>query len=657
MPSWGVAGTMGTIPDVSVIIAVYNGMPYIRETLDSLLRQTIGLARMQVLIVDDGSTDETPAFIDGLAAIHPSIEVIHQPNSGGPAGPRNRAIDSARGRFMFFLDADDYLSDDALEAMVGMADANGTDVVLARIKGLGGRPTPRTMFTRTLPRTDVFSSSVYWTLNPMKLFRTELVRRLDLRFPIDLPWGEDQPFVASAYLKGDGISVLADKDHVFWRNRDDRSNITIRAVALADRMPVADRMFDFVAGIVPPGPDRDRLLGRHFHIELMSAFSGYRTEPDPEVRAAAFRRFREIIDSHFNESIQSALPPADRVSIRLVSEGRQAEFAEYLEVLAHAGPPSVCVEGQRVFLGLPWFRETGRDLPDDLFDIGGQLRAECRVESLTTTGGGVRLSAACRLGLLTDRVSDVGLVVRPRAGGDEIVLPLAHRIELEETRPFVRVEDSLTADRLLGRLETGGYTLHVRISSGGVSRERRLSECAASQQAARFVRRSAEDGSVMSGLLTASSQGALSLRAIDGFAADVLLTDTPAGPRIEVASLPRDAGGRPPGPLRLVGGGRERELPLADVKDRGPDHVMCFDARGLAGGTYSMRIALPDSEGTRPLVAIRATQAVGAPGRGGCLRIDGSAIKVTPEWRLRAARAVRPLRRWFKRISRTSPAG
>ena len=55
---------MDRVSEVSVIVPVFNGMPHIERTIESLLGQTVGFERLQVLIVDDGSTDDTPAFID-----------------------------------------------------------------------------------------------------------------------------------------------------------------------------------------------------------------------------------------------------------------------------------------------------------------------------------------------------------------------------------------------------------------------------------------------------------------------------------------------------------------------------------------------------------------------------------------------------------------
>ena len=79
-------------PVVSVIIPVYNTMPYLTACLDSLVDQSIGLDRLQIITVDDGSTDGSSEVLDQYAVRHPgSFVVIHQANSGSPAGPCNRS--------------------------------------------------------------------------------------------------------------------------------------------------------------------------------------------------------------------------------------------------------------------------------------------------------------------------------------------------------------------------------------------------------------------------------------------------------------------------------------------------------------------------------------------------------------------------------------
>jgi glycosyltransferase involved in cell wall biosynthesis len=504
---------MGPEPDVSVIVTTHNGVAYIERALDSLVRQTIGLDRMQVIVIDDGSTDETPEIVDRFAAEHAAFEVVHQQNAGGPAQPRNLALEKVRGRYVFCLDHDDYLADDALETMVGVADANGTDVVVPRIRSLGGRNTPRLMFSRTIARTDVFHCSAYWVLNPMKLLRMSMVRSVGMRFDLDMPWGEDQTFIAPALLKADGISILADRDYVFWIYRQDRSNITTSVVSLAARMPVVDHMLDYVADNVPPGADRDRLMRRHFIVEVLtSAFEGYRTESDRSAREAAFARFRELAQAYYTERIDSSFPANGRVLMRLVLEDRLEEFGEYLDVLKQAGKPGVLVEGHGVFLALPWFREQGRDLPDPLFDIAESLRLECRTEPLVVEGTAVRIEAIGRLGALTDRVTEVSLVARSRSRGIEIAIPLSHAVDLDEERAAIAIEDTVDAGRLLARLPEGTYELLMRAAAGPTARDRRLNECAPPPAEARVLRTAAHFGAPKSGELITTGAGNLSLR-------------------------------------------------------------------------------------------------------------------------------------------------
>ncbi len=503
---------MGRSPDVSVIIPAYNAAPYLERSVGSVVAQTLGLARMQVIIVDDGSTDTTPAMLDRMADEYPAIEVIHQANSGGPATPRNVALERVRGRYVFFLDQDDYLSPDALGAMVRCADENGTDIVVARMKGVGGRVTPRPMFARTIPSTDLFSTpSLYRLLNPIKLFRTELVRSLGVLFRPDFQIGEDLPFVATAYLKANGISILADKDYIFWVNREDDSNITRSARALAERLPAAIFMIDLVARNVPAGPQRDVLMTRHFHIELLHyAFVSWGWEPDPAAREAAFAQFRDVVDAYYDDRIEAALPPRGRVLVRLVAENRPDRFAAYLAALEAAEDPApTIVEGEHVFLALPWFRDPAQGLPDDLFDIAPGLAAYCRLQPLNIGPDGLRLSATVRLGGLTDRVSEVALVARSSVTGNGSVIPLAFTISLEERLPVIQVEDAVPFDRLLGLPQGEDSQLCLRLSAGGIHRECRAAECSQTARV-RILR-----GRTAWGVLTTDPKGRLSLHVDD----------------------------------------------------------------------------------------------------------------------------------------------
>ncbi|HEY5548871.1 MAG TPA: hypothetical protein VIL17_04685, partial [Coriobacteriia bacterium] len=374
------------------------------------------------------------------------------------------------------------------------------------------------------------------------------------------------------------------------------------------------------------------------------------------LRVAAFRRFREIVDAYYTERIESALPVGDRVLMRLISEGRADEFAEYLAVLAQAGSPRVLVEGEHLFVELPWFRDTDRGIPDRLFDIGGQMKAECRMEPFVVDPQGVHLSAECRLGVLTDRIDSVDLVIRSRADKSETIVPLAHKVVFEEVRPFVLIEDVLPPDRLFAGLPEGMYDLYVRVSAGETWRERRVSECTPPSSGSRIVHCFGEDGSATSAVLDTTPKGALSLRVLDGVGADVRLLDGPQGPLFAVSQLPAGVAGGPAPIVRFAGRRRTVELPPLEDSFDGPTRILSLDARGLDRGRYAMRVK-PGSAGDLPLVAVNAPQRLELTAdRGGWIWIDGSSVAVVSQWRhvvgRTRGRLLQALRRVAKRLLR-----
>lgn len=114
-------------PDVTVIIPVHNTERYLRECLDSVLRQS-GV-ELEVVCVDDGSTDGSPLLLDSYSARSDRVRVIHQPNAG-PSVARNTGIPHATGRYVCFLDSDDYWRMDGLAELVRLADASELDLLM-----------------------------------------------------------------------------------------------------------------------------------------------------------------------------------------------------------------------------------------------------------------------------------------------------------------------------------------------------------------------------------------------------------------------------------------------------------------------------------------------------------------------------------------------
>ena len=114
---------------VSVVIPVYNVEEYLRRCVDSVLAQT--LSDLEIILVDDGSPDQSPAICDEYAQADARIRVIHKTN-GGLASARNAGMRIAQGEYLFFLDSDDWLEPDGLAKLCDVAGTYRVDFVRYR---------------------------------------------------------------------------------------------------------------------------------------------------------------------------------------------------------------------------------------------------------------------------------------------------------------------------------------------------------------------------------------------------------------------------------------------------------------------------------------------------------------------------------------------
>ena len=110
--------------DVSIIIPIYNCEKYLKECIESILMQT--LKKIEVILIDDGSTDNSLKICKLFQSKDPRIKVIHQENVG-VSKARENGLKIATGKYISFIDADDYIKEDFLEKLYNEIRENKTD--------------------------------------------------------------------------------------------------------------------------------------------------------------------------------------------------------------------------------------------------------------------------------------------------------------------------------------------------------------------------------------------------------------------------------------------------------------------------------------------------------------------------------------------------
>lgn len=213
------------VPDVSVVVIVYNDAERLPTAVRSVLDQT--LHGVEVVIVDDRSTDGSYDVARGLADAHPErVRAFRLPeNSGGCGAPRNRGMEEVRGEYVMFLDSDDVLERNACRNMLEAAERTGADLVSgmcvrvhvdSRVKKTVEWYPWLYNRTRTLESvSELPDLLVFDTLSTNKCYRRDFLREAGLRFPVGIHY-EDLLFSAQAYVAARRITLIP--NHVYYWN-------------------------------------------------------------------------------------------------------------------------------------------------------------------------------------------------------------------------------------------------------------------------------------------------------------------------------------------------------------------------------------------------------------------------------------------------------
>ena len=393
-------------PDVTVVIAVYNTMPYLTECLDSVLGQTIGIDRLEVVAVDDGSTDDSPAELDRYAERYPgTVTVIHQANSGGPAAPSNRALEVATGRYVFFLGADDRLGSEALQRLVRTADELEADIVLGKLVGVGGRGVFQAVYARDRDDITLVDSPLPWALSNTKLFRRSMVEEHHLRFPEDLKVASDQPFTIRAVVAARRIAVRGEGyDFYYAVLRSDASNITYSTSPYGFLQSTVVVM-DTAAQVISDPEALMQVHRRHFTWELGKLLGKRFLDVDRAERQQVQDGVRKLAEQYLTGSIRDGLDVQRRIPLSVAQYGSLEDLVAVVEHFARDGLAPLVVDGERCYAALPGFRDPARDFPDSWFDASAVIGKRAR----TATPIGVAWGRAAdgRPALVVDLLSAV----------------------------------------------------------------------------------------------------------------------------------------------------------------------------------------------------------------------------------------------------------
>lgn len=311
-------------PVVSVIVPCRNVAAYVPDALTCLQMQFGDISDLEVIVVDDGSEDETLSILERMSSKFPRYKVLHNPSSMGLAHVRNQGIENAEGRYLSFLDADDWFASGHLEYLARAADSLECDflrtdviqtwgtrrVVKEAPLGVRGR--------RLVPREYVTPVDRYTMVDhpwsQAGLYHRRLVDRGLLQFPEVSATAEDRPWIWRLHLEAESFAVV-DSPGFFWRKDVPNSLTSVYDRRRLGFIPAMGR----VKEIVEADPEAERFLPKVLQSVFGLAEHHMKSFPcmEPAIQKELLSGVARLISSFPAQTVASRLE-------RLTPERRQA---------------------------------------------------------------------------------------------------------------------------------------------------------------------------------------------------------------------------------------------------------------------------------------------------------------------------------------------
>lgn len=344
-------------PLVSVVIPVHNVERYLRECLDSVLAQSH--RRLQIIAVDDGSTDASADILREYTKREPRLSVITQPNRGLGAA-RNAGLQRAKGKFLFFVDSDDTLPPKAIETLVQSFRKCRADFAVGNLRRVSAseRYVPR--WAKTAHQTTQLGTNVraqpailYNVFAWTKMYRADFFRSAIGRWPEGTLY-EDQLPALQAYAASTSINILNDVVYN-WRIRDDSSSITQNKTSLRDlqdRVNVMHAVLDALEAF-----DDRRLAQR-----TLAKWIGHDFLPYYVAAPQAGPAYAELLaqalgelTQRADESVWKLVPVHERIRARAAARGAVADLETINRSLEENGRTMPVTRSGDMLLGHPHY--------------------------------------------------------------------------------------------------------------------------------------------------------------------------------------------------------------------------------------------------------------------------------------------------------------
>ena len=382
---------------ISIIIPIYNVEEYLVECLESVRRNVAGI-EAEVLLIDDGSTDASSAIAQ-LYAEKEEEFFYYRKENGGPSSARNYGVSLATGKYLFFADSDDMLTDGILSKMVATAERNGTELTVCHVALLKDKKVSESYWhvlalngLRTvISHIKNHPNFIYDSTSGNKLILRSFYLRQDLSFPEGFLYEDMLPYFRLHCLCN-GVSVIRDTGYLYRRRTGVNKQITegIDKKSLMDIIVIMRQVLDYIQeNVIEPAIEETAVI-KFLGLDFNPWLNQLRFVPKED--AEEFVQLIRGFAAHpVNKRNLHKLPLLKQQLYQDIFEGN---FSHLLQIVNYMNtnnsnvPIEATESGLALKLPDPLFKIKGRDASGE---FGNHALPSCAIDSVTIAGTDVYL--------------------------------------------------------------------------------------------------------------------------------------------------------------------------------------------------------------------------------------------------------------------------
>lgn len=329
-------GTKNKKVKVSILISTYNKGKFIDNTLDSVLKQTMSKNDYEVIVVDDSSTDNTLDIVASKISEFPNFKLIQlDKNSGTPAEPRNLSIDLSKGKYLMFIDGDDWLPKDSVETLYQLLKTNHTDYATGLTEYVYNNKSGRAGVALSKIATDKLEvkncrKSFYHLAPAGRMIKASIIKKNNIRFP-EMIFGEDLQFFAEVLFNVNKISTT--QKVVYFANRysENASLIKNKESTMKNRMNFQMQAYSNLVKKYKHNPRFKNLLYRIINKDIFDGkFYSKRFIKEIESMLPTIQNALKTIEKDFNPKLYLD-NELNQMAIKLIQSGDKKKIINYIE--------------------------------------------------------------------------------------------------------------------------------------------------------------------------------------------------------------------------------------------------------------------------------------------------------------------------------------